>query len=339
MIYRPVSRLIHRPANKGFFYSFVMCPMVSRNSRSEYEGRMHRVIAYIDRHLEQPLDLNTLADVACFSPFHFHRLFSAWMGETLGDYLRRRRVEVAAMRMAAQPHSKVLNIALSVGFGSAEAFSRAFRGRFGYSPTAWCAQQSAQRRANSNPGQANSKTSQALAALSAEHDVSQASNMEIIMNVKLIDRQPVTVAYLRHLGPYGEPISAFWQNTYKPWAVMNKLGGGHARYGISYDDPSITAADQCRYDACAEVAPDFVASGGALKTTLPGGRYATLSFKGTAKQVGEAWAALLRDWLPSSGLQLDARPCFEYYPKGAGYDSQMGIFECEICIPVVPLSW
>ena len=46
---------------------------------------------------------------------------------------------------------------------------------------------------------------------------------------------------------------------------------------------------------------------------------------------------LLRDWLPSSGFQLDARPCFEYYPKGAACDSGTGEFECEICIPVVPL--
>jgi hypothetical protein len=61
-----------------------------RNSLSEYEKRMHRVLEYIDKHLDQPLDLGTLAEVAHFSPFHFHRLFSAWMAETLGDYLRRR---------------------------------------------------------------------------------------------------------------------------------------------------------------------------------------------------------------------------------------------------------
>ncbi len=311
--------------------------MVSRNSRTEYEGRMHRVLAYIDQHLEQPLDLNTLAEVAHFSPFHFHRLFAAWMGETLGEYLRRRRIEVAAMRLAAQPRTRILDMALSVGFRSAEAFARAFKNRFGCSPTAWRTQQFVQHHANSNPGQVNSKISQAPTIFSAEHEIFRNADRKNFMNVKLIDRQPVTVAYLRHLGAYGEPVADFWQNTYKPWAVMNKLGGDHARYGISYDDPSITAADQCRYDACAEVAADFVASGGALKTTLPGGRYAMLRFKGTVKQVGEAWVALLRDWLPSSGLQLDARPCFEYYPRGAAYDCAAGEFECEICIPVVPL--
>ena len=94
------------------------------------------------------------------------------------------------------------------------------------------------------------------------------------MKVTLIDRQPATVAYFRHLGPYGEAIARFWQETYVPWAVLNKLGADHARYGISHDDPDITAPEQCRYDACAEVAPDFVAAGGALNTTIQGSKYA-----------------------------------------------------------------
>ena len=311
--------------------------MASHDSRSEYESRLHRVLAYIDEHLDEPFDLVTLAEIAHFSPFHFHRVFSAWMGETFGDYLRRRRVELAAMRLAAQPRTKILNIALSVGFGSAEAFTRAFNNRFGCSPTAWREQQSSRRQAKSNSGQAIRKHDQALQASLAQHDVSRKPNPEIIMKVTLIDRQPATVAYFRHLGPYGEAIARFWQETYVPWAVINKLRADHVRYGISHDDPGITAPEQCRYDACAEVAPDFVAAGGALNTTIQGSKYAVHRFKGTVDQVGETWAALLRDWLPSSGLQLDGRPCFEYYPKGAAFDGKTGEFECDICIPVIPL--
>lgn len=157
------------------------------------------------------------------------------------------------------------------------------------------------------------------------------------MQVTLIDRPATTVAYFRHLGPYGEPIARFWQEVYVPWAVINKLGPHHARYGISHDDPRITAPEHCRYDACAEVPADFVLTGGALLQTIPGGKYAVLHFHGSVAQVGAAWAALLRDWLPSSGLQLDARPCFEYYPQGAVDDHASGLFECEICIPVT--SW
>ena len=158
----------------------------------------------------------------------------------------------------------------------------------------------------------------------------------IRLNVRLMDRPATTVAYLRLVGPYGPAIPAFWQQTYVPWAVRHGLMEV-ARYGISHDDPGITAPDQCRYDACAEVPPDFVPSGGALKATLPAGRYAVLPFFGTSEEVGQAWAALLRDWLPESGLQLDARPSFEHYPRGARYDPASGAFECEICVPVMPL--
>jgi len=315
--------------------------MTTQDSRAEYASRMHKVLEYIDQHLDQALDLATLADVAHFSAFHFHRLFAAWMGETLGDYLRRRRVEVAAMRLAAQPRTRVLNIALAVGFGSAEAFTRAFKHRFDLSPTAWRQRQYALRdsfkAANSNLDQVNRKQSQAAIEHFAHHDYSQPPQPEKIMQVSIIERQPATIAYLRHLGPYGAPIAQFWQQTYVPWAVMNKLGPNHARYGIGYDDPSITAPEQCRYDACAEVSPDFVVNGGALKSTIPGGKYAVHQFKGTVEQIVQAWASLLRDWLPASGLQLDARPCFEYYPKGAASNHETGEFECELCIPVAPL--
>jgi AraC family transcriptional regulator len=254
------------------------------------------------------------------------------MGETVGDYLRRRRLEVAAMRLAGQPRLTVLQVALSVGFSSAEAFTRAFNARFGCSPTAWRTRQAAK----SNPGQAHRNRGQASAGRPAEHERSGQTLPERLMNVKLVDRPAVTLAYLRHVGPYGAPLARFWQEVYYPWAAANNLLG-RARYGISHDDPSITAPRQCRYDAGVEVAPDFVVSGRAFRTTLPGGKYAVLRCKATAEQMAAAWSSLLRDWLPSSGLQLDARPWFEHYPVDAACDPRTGEFECDICIPVVPL--
>src|SRR5207249_8434504 len=129
---------------------FVRRRVQSRDSRSVYERRMHKVLDHIDRQLDKPLDLESLAEVAHFSPFHFHRLFAAWMGETLGDYLRRRRIEVAAMRLSSQPRLPVLTAAIGVGFGSGEAFARAFKTRFGCSPTAWRGRNSHGQGANRN---------------------------------------------------------------------------------------------------------------------------------------------------------------------------------------------
>jgi AraC family transcriptional regulator len=70
---------------------------------------------------------------------------------------------------------------------------------------------------------------------------------------------------------------------------------------------------------------------------IPGGKYAALSFEGTAAAIGAAWDLLLREWLPQSGLQLDARPFFEYYPVDGRYDEKTGAFSCDLCVPVRPL--
>src|SRR5690349_17990030 len=186
----------------------------SRRSQAEYDKRMHAVVDYIDRHLEEKLDLETLAGVAHFSPFHFHRLFGALMGEALGDYLRRRRLEVAAIRMRSQERVPVLDIALGVGFGSAEAFTRAFRARFGCSPIEW---------RKRKPDQARRKPDQA--ASSAHRKNVDSRNKESAMKVSLIDREPVHVAYLRYTGTYGPKISEFWMNTVAPWMHTNQLMG------------------------------------------------------------------------------------------------------------------
>jgi AraC family transcriptional regulator len=307
---------------------------------------MHRVVEHIDRHLDETLDLEALAGVANFSAFHFHRLFSVWMGETIGEYLRRRRLELGALRLVSQPELPVLHVALSVGFGSSEAFARAFKTRFGSSPTVWRSKErqrhSKQSQSKSKPGQVVSKRSQADRPAESDHGTSRVRAQEVpmsvkaVQNVKIVERQPATIAYFRHVGPYGQPISDFWQKTVYPWMVTNNLLG-QPRVGISHDDPKITDPEKCRYDAGVEVPPDFVGSGKHLITTLPGGKYALTDYKGTAREIGDAWAALLRDWLPESGMQLDSRPFFEYYSRESTYDPRTGVFTCQLLIPVAAL--
>ena len=290
-------------------------------SRAEYVARMHRVVEHIDRHIDEPLELEALARVANFSSFHFHRLFTAWMGETLGDYVRRRRLEIAAQRLGAQPRLAVLEVALAVGFGSSEAFARAFKTRFGATPSEW------RRKQVSNRDQLKRNLDQAWPSPDG-HDGR--------MRVKIVNRQPATVAYLRHVGPYGREISDFWMTKVAPWMDTNGLFG-KPRYGISHDDPGVVEAAKLRYDAAVEVPDDFAGAGDHQMTVIPGGDYAMASFKGTDKEIGEAWTWLVRDWLSDSGMQLDTRPTFEYYPVGATYDDATGEFECDICIPVTPL--
>ena len=299
------------------------------DSRVEYTKRFNRVVDHIDAHLDETLELATLAEVAHFSPFHFHRLFAAWMGETLGEYVRRRRLEVAATRLTAQPRVPVIDIALSVGFGSAEAFARAFKSRFGHSATAWRKQQKSKR------DQVRRKLDQERTRRSEDHRTSL-HHEDTIMDVKLVERSPTRIVALRYVGPFGLPLSKFWQSRVMPWIQARGLSD-RAMIAIALDNPTVTAPDKCRCDIGVEIDEDFIAIGDEQFVTVPGGRYASAHFFDTPAHIEEAWTSLMRDWLPASGLQLDGRPTFEYYPKESRFDLATGAFECQLMVPIAPL--
>jgi len=317
---------------------------------------MHRVLDHIDRHLDSPLDLAQLADVANFSRFHFHRVFAAWMGETLGDYARRRRLEYGAFLLSTRPADAVLQIALATGFGSGEAFARAFKQKFGCTPTAWRAGAEHRRQAeildrhqrrptmyyrpaafpsglaDSNPDQADRNADQAPGGECREDGGSSFPMSEPPMNVGLIDLPPTRVAYLRKIGPYGPAIGDFWRGVVRPWMLSHGLE--HAEcFGVGLDDPTITPPAKCRYDACVAVPVGFQAGGQAVLATLPGGRYAAAAFNAPPSQIADAWMTLCREWLPGSGLQCDERPLFERF-RVADQDPASGRFVCELCVPV-----
>ena len=111
------------------------------------------------------------------------------------------------------------------------------------------------------------------------------------MDVRVIELPPVTLAYLRHTGPFGPALGAFWRDVFNPWRAAHGLMN-RTTYGIAQDDPSTTPPEQCRYDACLEVADDYVAPAPAAVTRFPGGRFAAVRYRGTA----------------SSGLPSPARP-------------------------------
>lgn len=315
-------------------------------SRREYARRMTRVLDHIDQHLDAPLDLQQLAALAHFSPFHFHRLFAAWVGETLGAYLQRRRLEVAARRLADAPELSVLEVALGVGFGSGEAFARAFKTHFGQTPRAWRTgspeRQAAylaaererarwlKRNLDQDAGSGLAEDGELL------HSGRQAAAITMQVEIKIL--APQRVVSMRHIGPYGPGLTDFWRERFLPWVQAAGLPL-RPSYGIGLDDPHITPPERCRYDAAMQVDADFVLppDGAASLAMLPGGRYAVARFEGRGDEIGPAWTELFRGWLPSSGLRCDDRPCFEYYGEPDCGDAVSGRVRFEICIPVVAL--
>ena len=108
-----------------------------KNQRAEYTARINRVIDHIDRNLQHELTLAELAGVANFSRFHFHRIFSAMVGEPLNQFIQRIRIEKAASQLGEHPDKPITSIALDCGFSSSAAFARAFKHRFEMSASDW----------------------------------------------------------------------------------------------------------------------------------------------------------------------------------------------------------
>ena len=114
-----------------------MAVEASASTRREYAARMNRVVDHIQNHLADPLDLEQLAAVACFSSFHFHRLFRGWMGETLQSFVHRLRLERAAQLLVFDEFRSISDIASECGFSSSGTFARAFKRAFGVTAGEW----------------------------------------------------------------------------------------------------------------------------------------------------------------------------------------------------------
>jgi AraC family transcriptional regulator len=247
-----------------------------------YQERILRVLVHIQGRLDEPLELDELARVACFSPFHFHRVFRALTGEGVHEYVRRLRLERAAQRLKLQ-EQPVTQIAFEAGYESHEAFTRAFHAMFGKSPSEF-----------------------------REPRGYQPPDYGAPPPVELKTLAPQTVVFLRHVGPY-QQVGATWGRL-AMWAGMRGLIGPASRFlGISWDDPEITPPDRLRYDAAITLAGPIQPEGEFGVTELAGGEYATLLHKGPYENLSATYRLIFGAWLPLSGRELRDVPCFELY--------------------------
>ena len=158
------------------------------------------------------------------------------------------------------------------------------------------------------------------------------------MNVHVGQLPTYHVAYMRYVGPYGpHGIPALWKRL-EDWIRTHGLEGPESiRIGIGHDDPTITAHEKCRYDACVVVPPDFAGDKWVNVMDVPGGTYAVSAWSGTAHEIEDAWHSLYRTWLPRSGYEPDDRPCLEVYRGGPEVEGRPGAFRCDLCVPVRPI--
>ncbi|MBU1950672.1 MAG: AraC family transcriptional regulator [Candidatus Eisenbacteria bacterium] len=317
--------------------------------RGEYVSRINRVIDYIERNLSGDLSLETLAGVACFSRFHFHRIFSAMMSETLNQFIQRIRVERAAMMLDANPQKTITEIALDCGFSGSAAFARVFKEKFNMSASEW---------RNADPAskirKTKSKGREAIgkirkddhgSILHIESDrLTQKWRMEMNnmtdAQVEVKEMPELHVAYVRHVGPYAGDAKLFEGlfNKLMSWAGPRGLlrFPGTQVICVYHDDPKITEEDKLRTSACITVPKGTPVDGEIGEMDIPGGQFAVARFELSSNEYAAAWNAVMGGWLPESGYQPDDRLCYEQYLNDPKTHPE-GKCIVNICIPVRPL--
>ncbi|WP_419778850.1 AraC family transcriptional regulator [Maridesulfovibrio sp.] len=261
---------------------------LKETTKQYYAERMSHVLEYIQANLDDPMSLDELAQIACFSPYHFHRIFSGMVGESVKSYIKRLRLERAAVTLKRRELS-VTDIAFDAGFLTHESFTRAFSNMFGVSP------------------QVFRKTNQS----NIEH-ARVVFWKEVSMDVKVVELKDMNVAYVRHNGPYEECKPA-WENLCE-WAGGNGILKPSARFlSLCHDDPKITPREKIRHDACMEIDPAIEVAAPVAKKTIEAGCYAVTVHKGSYMNLAETYAMLCGQWAPQNGFEVDAKASIQIY--------------------------
>jgi AraC family transcriptional regulator len=313
----------------------------SPSTRKEYARRVNAALEFIDRNIGEEISLGKLASVACFSPYHFHRIFSAFIGEPPAEYVRRLRLEKAAGLLVNDPSTPVTDIALACGFSTSALFCRLFKERFGMSPTAW-RDGGYEKRKN---GQANRKFGKDRSLRSGYQWPAGTDSQERRLKmrkkpvVKVKDVPPLRVAYVKHMKGYEdqEGIGSAFQTLFC-WAGPRGVMSPDMRViGVSLDNPDITPKDKCRYYACVAVNERARPEGEVGIMTIGGGKYAVGRFAGGRDVFKKAYSAMYGEWLPKSGWQPDDVPAFESYIGEPTGTPEKPRFVFDLYVPVKPL--
>jgi AraC family transcriptional regulator len=274
---------------------------------NDYKQRILRVLIYIQEDLDGALDLEELAQVACFSAYHFHRIFAAMTGETIADYVRRLRLERAAMelRSGSGPQQKqVIQVALDAGYEAHEAFTRAFKAAYGVSPAVF-------RRATGSmamaiqpaPSGVHFRPGTPLTTFNMNHITTTKAMKVITRKIK-----PMRVAYLRHVGPY-EDTNETWIDLTKRLSTDNQIHKRSMFIGIGHDNPAMIPVAELRYDACITVDGAYEPKKPVELQTIDGGDYAVVK-NCPVEKIKDAFQHLYGIWLARSSRELRPAPGF-----------------------------
>ncbi len=280
------------------------------STKEEYQRQVNIIIEYINDHLDEELDLNMLAEKANFSPYHFHRIMKAFLGEPLGAFIVRLRVEAAA-RLLRYTDLPVQDIAYRMGYDMPSSLSKVFRSFYNISPTEF----------------RNNKSYTIMRPLLLNENLN-------LKAPKVQEVEAKKAIYIQLLGEYSTlDFPGTWQRLWQ-FVKENKLySAGIEHICFYYDDPKVTESDKLRTDICLVVHKPAVAKGEVGVKELGGGKYAVFHYQGPYEQLGSVYDTIYGKWLPEGGYQIRNAPVFEKYlnnPK----DTTPEKLKTEIYVPI-----
>lgn len=300
-------------------------------TEKEYIARINEALVYIDQHLNEDLSLSVVAAVACFSPYHFHRIFRAYTNETLLQYITRKRVETAASVLLKNKSITIGELAHQLGFSSNSSFTKTFKKTYGISPLEF---QTSSPDKYSKIGQMERKNGQKLPVF--EQYVCNIENHKnwITMNAKMnVKELPAyNLAYVSHTGAFDQIGHAYGQ-------LMNWAGPKGLLYTpnvktvtVYHDDPSVTEISKVRQSASIVLNEPVATEGIIGQLTTEAGRYVTGNFEITAQEFEMAWQSVFV-WINENGFRTDEKDYFEIYHNDFNTHPEKK-FIVEICVPI-----
>lgn len=270
---------------------------------ADYRRRINRAIDLVVERLDEDLPLARLAAAAHFSPFHFHRVFSALMAESVKAFTLRVRLERAVFLLKTGPQRSLKEIAAACGFGSAAVFSRAFRRAHGVAPSA-----------AREPGFLRDRKNRQAFPIASRYYLKKFPAGETPLPVTIEELPARPIAYLRVRDPYRGDAVARALARVTAWAATHGLGPHNAQLiGLAHNDPEVTPLAQCSYDVAVTLPRGVEPPEDFSRRTIPAGKFAVTRCTGDIHAVDRAWNFLYKAWLPRSRWQPAHFPAMEVF--------------------------
>ena len=278
---------------------------------NRHTQRMNKVLQFIDETLDMDVNIKSLAKMAFYSEYHFHRLFRTYVGESVYAYRKRLLLE-RALKFIQFTNKSITEIAFDSGYDNHSSFNKAFKKHFKHSPT-----------------QARQKM------FEIDNYTFPDNYKGLNMKVKIIEIEDIPVIATRAVGRFEEMAAEAWGRMMK-FAYGNKLITENVRrFGITHDDPNVTDSEKIRYDACLDIDADISHLDNFKKMIITGGSYATVMHLGDYNKLDESYGYLFNEWLPNSNYELRDAPCFDQYLNKDPRRTKVENLKTIIHIPIV----